>query len=168
MVTKMIRRAPKACQVCRHKKIRCDVSTRGVPCANCSSAQTQCSVRYARKEKRRTKAEYCQDPSANTRVFDFQINEATREDVGNHRQSRVLGEGSDKNLRIKAVAASIDASFVPVAQALDLKPSYSMPSSTRSFCPSKSTAGWLTRARCRQEPSIGVQRECTRCITSRT
>lgn len=37
-------RASIACLHCRNRKIRCDVSRRGYPCANCRLDDTECEV----------------------------------------------------------------------------------------------------------------------------
>ncbi|KAJ9615511.1 hypothetical protein H2200_001586 [Cladophialophora chaetospira] len=41
------KREPRACDTCRNRKIRCDISTTGLSCSNCSRASTICSVSNA-------------------------------------------------------------------------------------------------------------------------
>ncbi|KAK5203331.1 hypothetical protein LTR41_010974 [Exophiala xenobiotica] len=46
------RRASKACQSCRERKIRCDVTLRGVPCNNCRNSEVSCRVLKCRRGKK--------------------------------------------------------------------------------------------------------------------
>lgn len=75
-MVKIIRRAPKACHACRKKKIRCDVFNCGIPCANCSSADVECSVSYARKRKQGSQPNPRNNAAPNIRVFDVHMNES--------------------------------------------------------------------------------------------
>jgi hypothetical protein len=43
-------RAPNACHACRDRKVKCDVSSSGIPCQNCARAKINCSV-LARKKR---------------------------------------------------------------------------------------------------------------------
>jgi hypothetical protein len=45
------RRAEKACQCCRLRKVRCNVLEHGVPCYNCKSDQVKCVVLDRRRIK---------------------------------------------------------------------------------------------------------------------
>lgn len=46
-------RSPRVCTVCRGRKVRCDMMTRGAPCTNCRFNEVECvvgeSVRGSRK-----------------------------------------------------------------------------------------------------------------------
>lgn len=46
------RRAAKACQTCRSRKVRCDVVESGPPCNNCRLDQIQCIVSDSRRKRR--------------------------------------------------------------------------------------------------------------------
>ncbi|OBU00226.1 hypothetical protein VE01_01652 [Pseudogymnoascus verrucosus] len=45
------RRAAKACQVCRSRKVRCDVVEHGAPCSNCKSGAIPCTVPETKHKK---------------------------------------------------------------------------------------------------------------------
>lgn len=45
------RRAAKACQTCRSRKVRCDVVESGPPCNNCRLDQVQCTVCDSRRKR---------------------------------------------------------------------------------------------------------------------
>ena len=44
------RRASRACQCCRSKKIRCDVVARGIPCTRCRLEKVKCNVSEAKNK----------------------------------------------------------------------------------------------------------------------
>lgn len=46
------RRAAKACQTCRSRKVRCDVVDSGPPCNNCRLDQIQCVVSDSRRKRK--------------------------------------------------------------------------------------------------------------------
>ncbi|OBT72114.1 hypothetical protein VF21_09184 [Pseudogymnoascus sp. 05NY08] len=46
------RRASKACQICRARKVRCDVVEHGAPCSNCKSGAIPCTVPETKHKKR--------------------------------------------------------------------------------------------------------------------
>ncbi len=46
------RRAAKACQTCRSRKVRCDVVDNGPPCNNCRLDQVQCIVSDSRRKRK--------------------------------------------------------------------------------------------------------------------
>ncbi|KFY94195.1 hypothetical protein V500_03385 [Pseudogymnoascus sp. VKM F-4518 (FW-2643)] len=46
------RRALKACQICRSRKVRCDVVEHGAPCSNCKSGAIPCTVPETKHKKR--------------------------------------------------------------------------------------------------------------------
>jgi Fungal Zn(2)-Cys(6) binuclear cluster domain len=46
------RRAAKACQTCRSRKVRCDVVESGPPCNNCRLDQIQCVVSDSRRKRK--------------------------------------------------------------------------------------------------------------------
>ena len=46
------RRAAKACQTCRSRKVRCDVVDSGPPCNNCRLDQVQCIVSDSRRKRK--------------------------------------------------------------------------------------------------------------------
>lgn len=45
------RRASKACQICRSRKVRCDVVEHGAPCSNCKSGGIPCTVPQTKHKK---------------------------------------------------------------------------------------------------------------------
>jgi hypothetical protein len=45
------RRASKACQICRARKVRCDVVEHGAPCSNCKSGAIPCTVPETKHKK---------------------------------------------------------------------------------------------------------------------
>ena len=64
----MKRRASRACQCCRSKKIKCDVVDRGIPCTRCRLEKFECSVVEAKnKTLRRSRklSSHSTDPSHN-------------------------------------------------------------------------------------------------------
>ena len=46
------RRASKACQCCRSRKVRCNVTEHGAPCTNCRLDEVECIVSESRRKKR--------------------------------------------------------------------------------------------------------------------
>ncbi|KAF2842406.1 hypothetical protein M501DRAFT_928147 [Patellaria atrata CBS 101060] len=51
------RRAAKACQCCRARKVRCNVTEHGAPCTNCRLDEVECIVSESRRRKKWTKDE---------------------------------------------------------------------------------------------------------------
>ncbi|KAF2762017.1 hypothetical protein EJ05DRAFT_194395 [Pseudovirgaria hyperparasitica] len=49
------RRASKACQCCRARKVRCNVTEHGAPCTNCRLDEVDCIVSESRRKKKWTK-----------------------------------------------------------------------------------------------------------------
>ncbi|KAH8816531.1 hypothetical protein F5884DRAFT_226684 [Xylogone sp. PMI_703] len=50
--TEIKRRAKGACEHCRHRKLKCDMMTRGIPCSNCTRGEHECKFL---ESKRRSK-----------------------------------------------------------------------------------------------------------------
>jgi hypothetical protein len=50
------RRASKACQCCRSRKVRCNVTEHGAPCTNCRLDEVECIVSESRRKKYHPKA----------------------------------------------------------------------------------------------------------------
>lgn len=48
------RRASKACQCCRSRKVRCDVVESGIPCTNCRLDEVECCVTEGKRRKKST------------------------------------------------------------------------------------------------------------------
>lgn len=46
------RRASKACQCCRSRKVRCDVVESGIPCTNCRLDEVECLVTEGKRRKK--------------------------------------------------------------------------------------------------------------------
>lgn len=46
------RRASKACQCCRSRKVRCDVVDSGIPCTNCRLDEVECCVTEGKRRKK--------------------------------------------------------------------------------------------------------------------
>ncbi|KAK7541440.1 hypothetical protein IWX46DRAFT_189834 [Phyllosticta citricarpa] len=44
------RRASKACQCCRARKVRCNVTEHGAPCTNCRLDEVECIVSESRRK----------------------------------------------------------------------------------------------------------------------
>jgi hypothetical protein len=57
------RRASKACQCCRARKVRCNVTEHGAPCTNCRLDEVDCIV----SESRRKKSVYNSSPASDGR-----------------------------------------------------------------------------------------------------
>ncbi|KAF2813290.1 uncharacterized protein BDZ99DRAFT_253225 [Mytilinidion resinicola] len=51
------RRASKACQCCRARKVRCNVTEHGAPCTNCRLDEVECIVSESRRKKKWSKDE---------------------------------------------------------------------------------------------------------------
>ncbi|KAF2832963.1 hypothetical protein CC86DRAFT_310511 [Ophiobolus disseminans] len=49
------RRASKACQCCRSRKVRCNVTEHGAPCTNCRLDEVECIVSESRRKKKWSK-----------------------------------------------------------------------------------------------------------------
>lgn len=45
------RRASKACQCCRSRKVRCNVVEHGAPCTNCRLDEVECIVSESKRKK---------------------------------------------------------------------------------------------------------------------
>ena len=45
------RRAAKACQCCRARKVRCNVTEHGAPCTNCRLDEVECIVSEGRRKR---------------------------------------------------------------------------------------------------------------------
>ncbi|KIW06587.1 uncharacterized protein PV09_02303 [Verruconis gallopava] len=59
------RRASKACQCCRARKVRCNVTEHGAPCTNCRLDEVECIVSESRRKKKFNKeGETQQEPDA--------------------------------------------------------------------------------------------------------
>ncbi|KIW95636.1 uncharacterized protein Z519_04221 [Cladophialophora bantiana CBS 173.52] len=76
------RRAPRACTICRNRKVRCDVSRKGTPCSNCSRASVVCSVDNAWKEKPMQHPGKKSLPPAN--VYTFKLGAPAAYDTADH------------------------------------------------------------------------------------
>lgn len=64
-------RGPRACNLCHHRKVRCDVFRKGTPCSNCSKTSAHCiidSTQNRRPPQQPGKADF---PGAN--VYTFKI-----------------------------------------------------------------------------------------------
>ncbi|KAI1614119.1 hypothetical protein EDD36DRAFT_216730 [Exophiala viscosa] len=68
-VAMLKRRAPKACTLCRNRKVRCDVTRTGTPCSNCSRASAMCCVDSARKRRLEQRPSEHSLPPANLHTF---------------------------------------------------------------------------------------------------
>lgn len=66
-------RASKACLTCRERKVRCNVTTSGVPCASCNSAGIECEVSYAKKPRYRASAKEFSTIPSGYHVFEANI-----------------------------------------------------------------------------------------------
>ena len=84
----MRRRAPRACHSCRHRKVKCDVSSSGVPCRNCSRSKAECSVSYARKRRLRQHANERSLPLSG--VHTFEIDQSGAAKYGNVLEERSI------------------------------------------------------------------------------
>lgn len=71
------RRAPRACLQCRQRKIKCDFSSTGIPCSNCTRLGAACSVNPARKSRKVSAQDEQGLPFANFHTFEVQPIEAT-------------------------------------------------------------------------------------------
>ncbi|KAF2735243.1 hypothetical protein EJ04DRAFT_492095 [Polyplosphaeria fusca] len=58
------RRASKACQCCRARKVRCNVTEHGAPCTNCRLDEVECIVSESRRKKKWSKDEDHQHDSS--------------------------------------------------------------------------------------------------------
>ena len=70
------RRASKACQCCRARKVRCNVTEHGAPCTNCRLDEVECIVSESRRKKSVTHS--VQHPttpleSTNLRCYTLQV-----------------------------------------------------------------------------------------------
>ncbi|KIW40593.1 uncharacterized protein PV06_07776 [Exophiala oligosperma] len=63
-------RASKACLACRRRKVRCNVSSSGIPCANCEGAGLTCAVTDARKARYKASAKEFRTIPSGFHVFD--------------------------------------------------------------------------------------------------
>lgn len=45
------KRAPKACQSCRSRKVRCNVSESGPPCINCRLDEVECTITESKRKR---------------------------------------------------------------------------------------------------------------------
>jgi hypothetical protein len=70
------RRASKACQCCRARKVRCNVTEHGAPCTNCRLDEVECIVSESRRKKLVHSFSAILGPSRSMRRFDPQM-EAT-------------------------------------------------------------------------------------------
>lgn len=59
------RRASKACQCCRARKVRCNVTEHGAPCTNCRLDEVECIVSESRRKKKWTKDDEQQSNNEN-------------------------------------------------------------------------------------------------------
>ncbi|OAG12835.1 cutinase transcription factor 1 alpha [Paraphaeosphaeria sporulosa] len=59
------RRASKACQCCRARKVRCNVTEHGAPCTNCRLDEVECIVSESRRKKKWSKDDEHQTESTN-------------------------------------------------------------------------------------------------------
>ncbi len=64
------RRAAKACQTCRSRKVRCDVVDSGPPCNNCRLDQVQCVVSDSRRKRKPRSSEDEQSPVSSVPEMD--------------------------------------------------------------------------------------------------
>ncbi|ORY07763.1 fungal-specific transcription factor domain-domain-containing protein [Clohesyomyces aquaticus] len=60
------RRASKACQCCRARKVRCNVTEHGAPCTNCRLDEVECIVSESRRKKKWSKDEEHHHAGENT------------------------------------------------------------------------------------------------------
>lgn len=70
------RRAPRACLQCRQRKTKCDFSSTGIPCGNCTRLGASCSVNHARKSRRASAQDEQGLPFASVHTFEVQPTEA--------------------------------------------------------------------------------------------
>ncbi|KAL6703186.1 hypothetical protein ACN47E_010115 [Coniothyrium glycines] len=63
------RRASKACQCCRARKVRCNVTEHGAPCTNCRLDEVECIVSESRRKKKWSKDdEQCTDTNTSASI----------------------------------------------------------------------------------------------------
>ncbi|KAK3062236.1 hypothetical protein LTS18_004549, partial [Coniosporium uncinatum] len=62
------RRASKACQCCRARKVRCNVTEHGAPCTNCRLDEVECIVSESRRKKKWSKEGEEQDTPTSVAV----------------------------------------------------------------------------------------------------
>ncbi|OSS45781.1 hypothetical protein B5807_09578 [Epicoccum nigrum] len=60
------RRASKACQCCRARKVRCNVTEHGAPCTNCRLDEVECIVSESRRKKKWNKDDEPQTETTTT------------------------------------------------------------------------------------------------------
>jgi hypothetical protein len=67
------RRASKACQCCRSRKVRCNVVEHGAPCTNCRLDEVECIVSESKRKKLvNTLSAFRNTPSNNLQEMDDQ------------------------------------------------------------------------------------------------
>ena len=81
------RRASKACQCCRSRKVRCNVVEHGAPCTNCRLDEVECIVSESKRKK------YA--PSSKRRLIEYTANFAAESGITAQRQ-RVRSSASHK------------------------------------------------------------------------
>lgn len=63
------RRASKACQCCRARKVRCNVTEHGAPCTNCRLDEVECIVSESRRKKLVPHSRAISDVSTNKTLY---------------------------------------------------------------------------------------------------
>ena len=99
------RRSPKACHACRSRKVRCDVSSSGIPCTNCAGTKGECLVSYARKKRKSSALIESVIPPSSTRAFEVSTSRSAQYDnipkttthlpSPNGWQAHAISEGAD-------------------------------------------------------------------------
>lgn len=101
------RRASKACQCCRARKVRCNVTEHGAPCTNCRLDEVECIVSESRRKKSVSKVRYPTAP------------------LGNSPSSREVHEISrNVVMRDRRWSAATDSAFIPSRQLPAPEPIY--------------------------------------------
>ncbi|KIW12682.1 hypothetical protein PV08_09960 [Exophiala spinifera] len=68
------KREPRACDICRQRKVRCNVARIGVPCFNCSRASATCSVSHSPARGKRSGEQGSANIVPPANIYTFKVN----------------------------------------------------------------------------------------------
>lgn len=84
------RRASKACQCCRARKVRCNVTEHGAPCTNCRLDEVDCIVSESRRKKSVTKVSVMSYRDVHGFVGVFPLVRSRCSPASHHPESHIL------------------------------------------------------------------------------
>ena len=119
------RRAPNACHGCRDRKIKCDVSSSGTPCQNCTRTNAECLV--AGRKRSMTKHAYRPSlPSESMHIFEVDAIQSTNNQAAGKEITTNLDECLISDICPLPPTGRSPTDLLPIHE--EISPEYHLPS----------------------------------------